>query len=120
MCKMVKYRNHGYIADIKLPHVNNITELASKTKHIRKIVLFGSSIEDRCTTDSDIDIAVFGPLSKGRYIDSTEFRAFKNGLFRFDRDQDYDVLYFKENSKHNDAIMIDINKGIEIYRRAVD
>ncbi len=120
MCKLVQYQNFGYIADIKLPHVKNITELAAKTRNISKIVLFGSSIEDRCTANSDIDIAVFGELSKGRYIDSTEFRTFKNGLFRFDRDQDYDVLYFKENSKHNDAIMFDINKGVEIYRRAAD
>ena len=60
MCKMVSYADGRYVADIKLPHINNITQEACKTKSINRIVLFGSSIEDRCTEQSDIDIAVFG------------------------------------------------------------
>ena len=30
-------------------------------------MLFGSALEDRCTEKSDIDIAVFGDMSKGKY-----------------------------------------------------
>ena len=58
-----------------------------------------------------------GSKSKGSYIDSKEFRAFKSGLFRFDWNQDYDVLYFKDDEECKDAIMKDISQGIEIFRR---
>lgn len=120
MCKLVKFGFDKYIADIKLSHVKNISEQARKTKNINKIILFGSSIDERCTENSDIDIAVFGSLPKSRYIDSKEFRVFKSALFKFDWDQDYDVLYFKDDTVYHDAIMDDINKGVEIYRRLTE
>ena len=118
MCKLVRFDENKYVADIKLSHVKNISEQARKTKNISRIVLFGSSIEKRCTEQSDIDIAVFGKATKSKYIDSKEFREFKSGLFRFDWDQDYDVLYFKEAADYSDMIMNDIDRGVEIYRRA--
>lgn len=118
MCKLVEFKKGKYVADIKLPHINNITEQAEKAKNINRIVLFGSSIEDRCTKDSDIDIAVFGDKTRGKYLDSKEFGTFKSSLFKFDWDQDYDVLYFKEDSDFDSDIMRDINNGVEIYRRA--
>lgn len=120
MCKMVPYEENGYVAEIKLPHIKNITEQAKKTKHIQRIMLFGSSLEERCTGDSDIDIAVFGDKTKGSYIDSKEFRGFKSGLFKFDIDQAYDVLYFKDKTDYKDEIMIDIRNGLEIFRRAAE
>lgn len=120
MCKMVQFNEEQYIAEIKLPHIQNIMEQAKKAKHINRIMLFGSSIEERCTQRSDIDIAVFGDRDRGRYIDSKEFRKFKSALFNYDWDQEYDVLYFKENCKLKSDIMSDINKGIEIYRRTKD
>lgn len=118
MCKMIPYKGGKCVADIKFNHIKNISEQAGKTKHIYRIVLFGSSVEERCTENSDIDIAVFGDKPKGSYIDSKEFKNFKNSLFRFDWDQDYDVLYFKENDHYRDAIMSDINQGVEIFRRS--
>ena len=118
MCRMVPFKDGQYVADIKLPHIVNISEQAKKTDNIRRIVLFGSTLEERCTKESDIDIAVFGTKSKGSYIDSKEFRLFKKNLFQFDWDQDYDVLYFSENGKNKGDIMADISKGVEIYRRA--
>ena len=116
MCKMVPYANGQLVADIKLDHIKNISEMAKHAPGINRIMLFGSSIEDRCTDRSDIDIAGFGDTTKGSYIDSREFKAFKSGLFRFDWDQDYDILYFKENAKNSSDIMKDINNGVEIYR----
>ena len=65
-------------------------------------------------------LAVFGEKSKGNYIDSNEFKAFKRGLFSFDWNQDYDVLYFKEGTNNRYDIMKDINKGVEIYRRVTE
>ena len=120
MCKLVCFDTNKYVADIKLSHVKNISEQAGKTKNITRIVLFGSSIEKRCTEQSDIDIAVFGKAAKSKYIDSKEFREFKSGLFKFDWNQDYDVLYFKEKADYSDRIMNDIGKGVEIYRRTAE
>ncbi len=117
MCKMVDYGNGNFVADIKLRHIRNISEQAKKTKNISRIMLFGSSLEERCTDKSDIDIAVFGVKTKGVYLDSKEFTDFKNALFSFDWNQDYDVLYFKETDRSEDSIMADINHGVEIYRR---
>lgn len=120
MCKMIQLNEEQYVAEIKLPHIQNIMEQAKKAKHINRIMLFGSSIEERCTNKSDIDIAVFGDKDKCRYLDSKEFGDFKDALFRFDWNQDYDVLYFKENANNKSNIMTDINNGVEIYRRSVD
>ena len=117
MCKLVQFEENKYVADIKIRHIQNIVEQAKKTKYIDRIMLFGSSVEERCSEKSDIDIAVFGDKTKGRYIDSKEFRTFKDSLFKFDWNQDYDVLYFQSGQKQTARIMDDISHGLEIYRR---
>ena len=120
MCRLVQWNEDRCVADIKFRHIQNITKQAAKCKNINRIMLFGSSLEERCTDRSDIDIAVFGIKPKSQYIDSKEFRLFKNALFEFDWDQDYDVLYFSENGKNRGSIRTDINRGVEIYRRAAE
>lgn len=117
MCKLVQYQNGKYVADIKLKHINNIKEQAAKCGNISRIILFGSSTEERCSEQSDIDIAVFGRMTKSRYLGSREFRRFQDHLFRYDINQDYDILYFCDSQEYIDAIMSDIDKGVEIYRR---
>ena len=117
MCKLDPYKDGRFVADIKLRHIDNIAEQAKEAKNIRRIMLFGSALEERCSERSDIDIAVFGTKAKGSYIDSKEFREFKRGLFRFDWDQDYEVLYFKDDEDCKAAIMTDIRRGVEIFRR---
>ena len=117
MCKLVQFKKDKYVADIKLHHILNIAKQAEKAKNIERIMLFGSAIEERCTKVSDIDIAVFGRKAKGKYLDSKEFMAFHDGLYQFDWDQDYDVLYFQEGTHRDDSIMADISNGVEIYRR---
>ncbi len=117
MCRMVPYKDGKSVADIKLRHIDNISAQAEKCRNITRIILFGSSLETRCTNRSDIDIAVFGNQSKGKYLQSKEFKDFHRHLFQFDMDQDYDILYFKDGTEYTDQIMNDITKGIEIYRR---
>ena len=117
MCKLIQYRNGQYIADIKQKHIENIARQAANCKNISRIMLFGSSVQERCSEESDIDIAVFGNMSKSRYLSSTEFKKFQDQLFLYDLDQDYDILYFCEGQEHHDAIMTDIAQGTEIYRR---
>ena len=120
MCRLVKWNGNRYVADIKYDHILNITKQAQKCKNIHRIMLFGSSLEERCSDRSDIDIAVFGTMPKGKYIDSKEFRMFKKGLFEFDWDQDYDVLYCEEHGKKRGDILAEIDHGIEIYRRTAE
>lgn len=117
MCKMVPFAGDKRVADIKLRHIENIVQQAAAAKNIKRIMLFGSATEERCTDRSDIDIAVFGELAKSAYLQSREFKRFQDGIFRFDLEQDYDILYFSDQKQNRDAILHDINTGTEIYRR---
>ena len=47
MCKLVDF-NGKLVADIKLKHIENIIKQAEKCNNISRIMLFGSSIEERC------------------------------------------------------------------------
>ena len=117
MCKLVHYKDGQYVAEIKLKHIRNVSRQAEKCKKISRIMLFGSSTEERCTDHSDIDIAVFGQMPKAKYLGSSEFRRFQDQLFLYDLNQDYDILYFCDGQNYTDPIMADINRGTEIYRR---
>ncbi len=118
MCKLVPFNNGKRVADIKLHHIENIVKQATNCKNINRIMLFGSSLEERCTDKSDIDIAVFGSMTKAAYLGTKEFKQFQDRLFLFDLNQDYDILYFCDKQTHKDNILADINNGAEIYRRS--
>ncbi len=118
MCQMVQLEDGKYVAEIKLNHILNISKQAEACKNITKIMLFGSSLEERCQDSSDIDIAVFGKQTKGKYLLSKEYRDFRKRIFQFDMDQDYDILYFEDGKKQAAQIMENIDNGIELYRRA--
>lgn len=60
MCKMRNLTENIRVATIKYDYIINIIKQTQKCKNISKIILFGSSIEERCQQKSDIDIAVFG------------------------------------------------------------
>ncbi|SEH32782.1 nucleotidyltransferase domain-containing protein [Selenomonas sp. KH1T6] len=117
MCKLVPLKEGRCVAEIKLNHIRNICDQIEKCPSISRVMLFGSALEERCTEKSDIDIAVFGDMSKVAYLNSKEFKDFRGRLFNYDLNQDYDVLYFEDKKIYKDAIMNDINKGIELYRR---
>ena len=119
MCQLAELSEGKYVADIKLPYIQNIIEQAKKCPNISRIMLFGSALETRCREDSDIDIAVFGEKTQARYLQSKEFLNFNDQVFSYNGilNQDYDVLYFKNHSKQKAAIMNDIENGLEIYRR---
>lgn len=121
MCQVVdvKVGNRNVrVADIKRKYLDNIVESAEECKYIDKVVLFGSSIEDRCTEESDIDIAVFGKEPRGKALKSSQFLTFVNKLASYDNfEQAYDVLYFKEGKKDNSAILLEIDKGEVLYVR---
>lgn len=105
------------VADVKKDYIMNIIKASSLCKNISKIILFGSSIENRCTSNSDIDIAVFGNKTKTQMFKSKEYRAFVNAVCSYGDLQDYDILYFTDNTKAGDTILADIAKGAVLYER---
>ena len=107
MCKMIHFKDGKYIADIKHKYILNIVKQAELCENICRIMLFGSSLEERCTDESDIDIAVFGKQSKNKYLQSKEFKSFQDQLFLYDLNQDYDILYF-DSTKKLDNLMEDL------------
>ena len=121
MCKVVTIDIGGKsiaVADIKLDYIKNIVDLASRCEKIKRIVLFGSAIEDRCTKNSDIDLAVFGDESENKILLSKSYKDFVKGVFAYDFSQNYDILYFKNNSQNTLPIMANINKGTVLYEKA--
>jgi len=119
MCKVVSIHLNGRdirVADIKQACVRNIADAAQKCRYIDQIILFGSALEERCTDQSDIDIAVFGSISKNRCLTSKEYKDFTHQLYRFDdHSQIYDILYFKTGSAKKSYIQQEIEKGEIIY-----
>lgn len=119
MCKIVtlklKDRNIK-VADIKKECVRNIINAANYCRYIDLIILFGSALEERCSDQSDVDIAVFGSLPKGRCLTSKEYKDFTRKLYRFNNyAQTYDILYFKTGSTDKSSIRQEIEKGEVIY-----
>ena len=70
MCKLVNLKtnleNEIKVAEIKRDEIINVINAASLCKKIDMLILYGSSLEDRCNQYSDIDIAVISkyPVSK--------------------------------------------------------
>ena len=121
MCKVVPVHvgdRQIMVADIKRKYINNIVEAASQCDLIDRVVLFGSSIQERCRESSDIDIAVFGNLTPSRALSSRKYEQFATQLSAFDNySQAYDILYFKSGSTDSSPILADIGKGEELYVR---
>lgn len=121
MCKVKEMRINNrtiHVADIKQKYISNIIDAAQKCVFIDKIILFGSSLEERCTDDSDIDLAIFGSKTKYKCLNSKEYRRFAEDLYSFDDfKQSYDLLYFKTGKEYGGFIVEDIKNGEVIYDR---
>ena len=121
MCRLVELRtNDGRIckvADIKKDYIVNIIESAHICPAIDEIILFGSTIEERCTEDSDIDIAIFGRKPKQQILTSKTYRNFARKVYQFGKFQDYDMLYFRNDKEITDSIINNIRCGEVIYRK---
>lgn len=106
------------IADIKEKYISNIIDAASKCDLIDKVVLFGSSIEERCKDSSDIDLAIFGNQVPSKALTSKKYREFARQLYAFDdHSQAYDLLYFKTGSRNKSFILNEIEEGEVLYVR---
>ena len=80
-------------------HIENIIKSAEKCNKIEAIVLFGSSLEDRCREESDIDIAIISRYTIDRLSRYKSFRNFTDRIYGKDTTQSYDILYFKSSSE---------------------
>lgn len=127
MCQLVTLQtNYGaniHVAEIKKRHIENILNSAPLCKQISAIMLFGSSLEERCTKKSDIDIAIISNSSLDKLSQTKAFDKFMNHLYSYDMEQEYDRLYFKSieeiKEKKNCIPICDelMRKGKVIYRR---
>ena len=106
------------VADIKQKYMKNIADAAADCDFIDRVVLFGSSIEERCKESSDIDLAIFGSQVPSRALKSKKYERFARKLYSYDNnEQGYDLLYFKTGSVKKGRIMEDIDKGEIVYER---
>lgn len=121
MCKVISFKIGDRIvraADIKKEYIINAANKAKDCSAIDKLVLFGSSTSENCTRNSDIDLAVFGKCSESSMMKSKDYKAFVRDLFRYDFNQNYDVLYFDSTKSDYSSILNDINKGVVLYEKA--
>lgn len=127
MCRLVTIQtNYGTsidVAEIKKKHIENILNSAPLCKQISAIMLFGSSLEKRCTNKSDIDLVIISNSTLNKLSQLKAFDMFMNCLYSYDMEQEYDRLYFKsikeiEEKKDDIPICNELmRKGKVIYRR---
>ena len=110
-----------HVADIKKSIIENIITIADVCKEIDYIILFGSSLEDRCTEQSDIDLAIISNITRTKFLRSKSYDKFTTALYNIDDEQTYDILQFnslEDLQKKDSAVCRDIvSKGKIIYRR---
>lgn len=125
MCKLVKIRNslgeEIEVAEMKADTIIQIIKIAKICDKIDYIYLFGSSVEERCTDESDIDLAIISNVTASKLYSRSSYRKFKERLYAIDRDQEYDRLQFNSlkairNSKEPVCLDI-ISKGKLLYQR---
>ena len=125
MCKLVKITNslgeQIEVAEIKADTIKKIIKIAKICDKIDYIYLFGSSVEERCTDESDIDLAIISNVSASKLYNRSSYREFKERLYAIDRDQEYDRLqfnYLKAMRNSKEPVCLDIiSKGKLLYQR---
>lgn len=121
MCRVVELNIDGRlirVADVKQKYMANIIDAAQKCDYIDRVVLFGSACGQRCTEESDIDLAIFGNQTKYKCLMSKKYRSFLEQVYQFDNhNQAYDFLYFRTGDNNRSHIMSDIEKGEVLYVR---
>ena len=121
MCKLATITVDNRIikvAENKKDYVQNIIDAAQKCDYIDRVILFGSSMTSKCTDESDIDIAVFGNVSRSRCLTSKKYKYFTHQIYGYnDFSQTYDVLYFRSGEKDDTLLMDEIKRGALLYER---
>lgn len=109
------------VADIKVNEIKNIISSAKECKSIDYIILFGSSLEEKCNEESDIDIAIVSNIKRSRLYRAKEYRDFLANVYKYNLRQEYDIIQFnslEDINKHKYGVYLDIvEKGKVIYSR---
>ncbi len=127
MCKLVAIKNNKgeliSVADIKSDIISRIMQLASECDKIDYVYIFGSSLEERCTESSDIDIAIVSNVTRSRLFRTASYDKFITKLYDINFNQDYDILQFdslNDITEGRERVCFDIkNKGALLYERLV-
>ncbi|SFC60828.1 nucleotidyltransferase domain-containing protein [Butyrivibrio sp. YAB3001] len=86
MCNIVTMKNNVgdsfEVADIKKDIIEEIIKIAAECKLIDTIYLFGSSLEKRCTKQSDIDLAIVSNVTRSRLFRSKAYNDFTLKLYK--------------------------------------
>lgn len=125
MCELLELKTNLNtdikVSEYKYDQIRNLISLASLCKEIRQIILFGSSLCDTCSEDSDIDFVIISDLSVLQLSKKKTFKSFLEKLYLSDDFKtEYDILYFNSleeiYSNQEDWICSEIaNKGELIY-----
>ena len=95
--------------------------VAKGCSKIEEVILFGSSLEERCNEQSDIDIAVISNVTRAKLFSNKAYHEFIRKIYLHKIGQDYDVLQFSSISdihSSEDMVCFDIKRtGQTIYRR---
>ncbi len=75
------------VAEIKKKHIENILDSAPLCRQISAIILFDSSLEERCTNQSDIDLVIISDRSLNKFSQTKAFDKFMNNLYSYDMEQ---------------------------------
>ena len=68
------FKNCEFIYPIQQKKVSQIIEYLKTNEYVNKVIIFGSSVTERCTINSDVDI----------YVELTKnINIFKNKYFNF-------------------------------------
>lgn len=117
------YGDYVNVASAKKECIENVIKQAALCKQISAIILFGSSLEERCTNRSDIDLAIISETQLSRLFQRKSYDTFSRNVYSFDWEQGYDILYFKsieeiEKKQYKVGICNElVNKGKIIYKR---
>lgn len=119
MCKLVPFKTQPgeivMVADTKVDKLNKYLEMFPRLGSIDKVILFGSTLEERCTPDSDIDLLLF-------YNDRLQYR-YDMSITLLDEfpDSCYDdtlgISIHRDLSTSVGAVREALNKGVILYDR---
>lgn len=105
------------VADIKINEIKNIISSAKECKSIDYIILFGSSLEERCNEESDIAIAIVSNITKSRLYRAKEYKDFLANVYEYNLKQEYDIIQFnslEDIKKHEYSVYLDIAEKCKI------
>ena len=111
-------KNIEYIHPLKQKMVNDITNHARKDKFVKRIIVFGSAVTNRCTPFSDLDICIdwFGAShdDDGVYVPETQ------SMMRFislNSKGSCDVLSYDDLM--NKELKLNIDDGVLVYEHDI-